>query len=48
MESKEPMAHFVNLFSAANYPHAVVIIATKCEKSIYNQIQEFILDIGNN
>ena len=48
MESKEPMAHFVNLFTAANYPHAVVTIATKCEKSIYNPIQEFILDIGSN
>lgn len=48
MKSKEPMAHFVNLFTAANYPHAVVTIATKCEKTIYNHIQEFISDIGKN
>lgn len=48
MKSKEPMAHFVNLFTAANYPHAVVTIATKCEKTIFNHIQEFISDIGKN
>jgi hypothetical protein len=47
MESKEPIAHFVNLFAGANYPHAVTTIVTKCEK-IYNAIQEFILKIGQN
>lgn len=45
MESKEPMAHFVNLFTVSNYPHAVTTIVTKCQK-IYNKIQEFILNIG--
>jgi hypothetical protein len=47
MESKEPIAHFVNLFAGANYPHAVTTIVTKCEK-IYNAIQEFVLKIGQN
>jgi len=46
-ESKEPLAHFANLFAAANYPHAIVTIATKCQKTVYMQIKEFIASIGD-
>ncbi|MCQ2576684.1 MAG: AAA family ATPase [Treponema sp.] len=47
LKSKEVMAHFTNLFTSAAYPHAVVTIATKCQKTIYAGIKNFISELGN-